>query len=536
MNNYLKTTLVLLCLSFQVFGQTSKDIASIEIKEPFVQKQGDLCLQIMNVLITNNMTKITFLYRTSNASITMIPEQPHQYLQIVADDGNVYKGLQSSNQKYRGYVQPGREQWFAVAFEKIPFDVISFDLVEKESGIPGMYHLPKWNFFNVRLKTDAQILAEINDLKRKAEDGDADAAYELGLKYKKGKGVLKDETTALKYLQMSAEKNNSDAKYLVALAMMNETLPAEPNKVFTYLLDAANAGLPDAQYLVSQCYFVGYGTEKNKEIGMDWCTKSAQNGDREAQYVIGSGLYNNEQYKEAFNWIKKSAEQSHRIAQQVLGIMYYFGNGVVKDHEIAAQWFQQSADSGYDWGQFWLARSYDDKGDRDEALEWYNKALANTSDDNLKKYAYSNMGNLYYNGNDLEQAVRYYTLAAELNNNHACYALGEMYQMGDGVLQNPVKAKALFLKSAELGYNKAQYKLGLLCKEKNDLTGAYKWMKQSAENDYAQAQYELGLMYYYAKGVAKNNKLAAIWIEKSFGAGNEDAKKVWNGLQLWKFK
>lgn len=191
MNNYLKTILAVLCLSTNVWAQSSKDIASIKIEQPSVQKQGDPYLRIMSVTIDGRVTKVDFLYKTNDASITMIPEQPHKYLQIVDEDGNVYKGVKSSSQQYRGYVQPGREQWFAVAFEKIPFDVISFDLVENESGVPGLYHLPKWNFINVRLKTDAQLRAELNRLKQEADGGDADAAYDLAMKYRKGKGLPK---------------------------------------------------------------------------------------------------------------------------------------------------------------------------------------------------------------------------------------------------------------------------------------------------------------------------------------------------------
>lgn len=42
MNNYLKTILAVLCLSTNVWAQSSKDIASIKIEQPSVQKQGDL--------------------------------------------------------------------------------------------------------------------------------------------------------------------------------------------------------------------------------------------------------------------------------------------------------------------------------------------------------------------------------------------------------------------------------------------------------------------------------------------------------------
>lgn len=547
MNNYLKTALAVFCLSANVCAQSSKDIASIKIEKPSVQRQGDPYLHIMSVTIDGQMTKVDFLYKTNDASITMIPEQPHKYLQIRADDGKVYKGIQSSSQQHRGYVQPGREQWFAVAFEKMPFDVISFDLVENESGVPGLYHLPKWNFINVRLRTDAQLRAELNQLKQSADAGDAEAAYELAMKYRKGKGVAKDEATAMQYLQMSAEKGYGGAKYAVAIAMLDGTLPADPEKAYTYMLHSAMGGLADAQYYVFRFCDEGYGTPKNEETAHNWLSRSAENGNCWGQYLVGNQAYNKKNYEEAFNWYQKSAMQGYAEAQCDLGLLHYWGRGTAEDNNKAFEWFQRSANNGYDWGQCWLARMYRDgygtSKDRNEALEWYRKTLANTSNNDLKSTVYNDMGNLFYKKEyaggasyDITQAVRCYTQAAELNSPSACCSLGRLYNTGDGVLKNPAKAKELFEKSAGLGNNEAPYELGLMCKEKTDLAGALKWMKQSAEKGYASAQYELGLMYYYGKGTVKNTKLAALWMEKSFDAGHEEAKKVWNGLELWKFK
>lgn len=51
MNKYLKTTLAIFCLSTHVCAQSSKDIASINIEKPSVQRQGDPYLHIMSVTI-----------------------------------------------------------------------------------------------------------------------------------------------------------------------------------------------------------------------------------------------------------------------------------------------------------------------------------------------------------------------------------------------------------------------------------------------------------------------------------------------------
>ncbi len=548
-NNSLKITFLILCFSVNVFAQSASDIVKIELNSPSVKRtqECDLALSITKIILDENYTRVDFIYKPNNPYGVNIPRQPHLYLQIKADDGNIYKALQTRGMKnYGNNVKFDRPEWFSVIFEKMPFDILAFDLVEGKA-IEGVYKLPKWNFYDVRIKTLVQIQADINRLKKDAEKGNADAAYELAIKYKKGKEVAKDETTALQYLQMSAEKGNVNAQFFVAVAMLDGTLPAEPNKAFTYLLHAAMGGLVNAQYAVAKCYEAGYGTDKNETIAREWLSKSAENGNSDAQYEFGVIANNSGRYEEAFGWYQKSALQGHVQAQLDLGILYYWGRGTVEDNNKAFEWLSRSAHAGYNWGQYWLGTMYQDgygtAKDRDMAIEWYRKALESSVTKELKGHVYNRLGDIYYQkiydggmSYDVNQAVIYYNQAVDLDNNDACFSLGNMYKIGEGVLKNPVRAKELFLKSAEFGNEKAQYELGMMCKGKNNLVETFRWMKQSAENNYAPAQYELGLMYYYGKGVAKNSRMAADWLEKSYNAGNEDAKKVWNGLQLWKYK
>ncbi|MEI6846738.1 MAG: tetratricopeptide repeat protein [Chlorobiaceae bacterium] len=49
----------------------------------------------------------------------------------------------------------------------------------------------------------------------KAEKGDADAQYNLGLAYKKGEGVKQDYAAALKWLKLAAVQKNAKAAYIL---------------------------------------------------------------------------------------------------------------------------------------------------------------------------------------------------------------------------------------------------------------------------------------------------------------------------------
>jgi TPR repeat protein len=60
--------------------------------------------------------------------------------------------------------------------------------------------------------------------------------------------------------------------------------------------------------------------------------------------------------------------------------------------------------------------------------------------------------------------------------------------------------------------------------------------EKAVANGHANAQYEAGLMYYYGKGTTKNTAKAAYYVEKAHTSGNKEAGKMWNDLELWKYK
>lgn len=73
------------------------------------------------------------------------------------------------------------------------------------------------------------------------------------------------------------------------------------------------------------------------------------------------------------------------------------------------------------------------------------------------------------------------------------------------------EALPLFQSLAEQGNAEAQYKLGLMSW---DDTQKIYWYKKAAEQGYADAQINLGSMYYWGKGVAKDDTLSAYWYNK----------------------
>lgn len=161
---------------------------------------------------------------------------------------------------------------------------------------------------------------------------------------------------------------------------------------------------------------------------------------------------------------------------------------------------------------------YDGKGVTEnltEAVKWFTKAA---EQENAK--AENNLGNCYYYGygvyKDYGEAVKWYTKAAEQGNAEAQNSLGYYYEIDE---LNPKKAVEWYTKAAEQGLPMAQCNLGI-CYENGDgveknLEETVKWYTKAANQEYAKAQYYLGKAYDEGKGVAKNDSEAMKWYLKA---------------------
>ena len=86
-----------------------------------------------------------------------------------------------------------------------------------------------------------------------ADQGDAEAQYELAVCYGKGTGVKRDFVKAAGYLRRSAEQ-----------------------------------GYAEAQTALGYCYGSGRGVTKSQEMAAQWYRKAADQGSAMAQYAMGT--------------------------------------------------------------------------------------------------------------------------------------------------------------------------------------------------------------------------------------------------------
>src|SRR5438552_270758 len=84
----------------------------------------------------------------------------------------------------------------------------------------------------------------IEEVKAKAEAGDAESQVELGLRYDKGAGVVKDHAEAAKWYRKAAEQNDAAAQYNLGISYERGDGVAEDwVEAYKWLLLAARQGV-----------------------------------------------------------------------------------------------------------------------------------------------------------------------------------------------------------------------------------------------------------------------------------------------------
>ena len=144
----------------------------------------------------------------------------------------------------------------------------------------------------------------------------------------------------------------------------------------------------------------------------------------------------------------------------------------------------------------------------------------------------NDLGLLYQNGQgvpkDLVKAAELYQKAADQGNAAARNNLGLLYQNGQGVPKDLRKAAELYQKAANQGNAAAQNNLGWLYENgqgvPKDLKKAAELYQKAADQGNAAAQNNLGSLYENGQGVPKDSKKAAELYQKAADQGNAFAQ------------
>ena len=185
-------------------------------------------------------------------------------------------------------------------------------------------------------------------LKPLAENGVLEAQRKLGVMYRHGLGVVKNDTLAIDWYRK-----------------------------------AAQGGHVRAQNSLGIMYRFGMGVEKDLNEAVHWLTAAAEQGDGKGQenlglmYLDGEGVQQSDSL--AVKWLDKSARQGHARAQFTLGLLTLAGRGTDKDQGQGMDWIQKSANSGHPQAVEAVAKAFAEglygvEKDLEKARYWYQRA------------------------------------------------------------------------------------------------------------------------------------------------------------------
>lgn len=142
--------------------------------------------------------------------------------------------------------------------------------------------------------------------------------------------IPEDETKSLKWYE-AANEGYADAQFQIGRCYATgEGVPKNKNKAFEWYMKAAEQGMPEAQLYVGSCLYWGRGIAENKWKAFEWYMKAAEQGYSDAQcsvascYCWGHGVTENK--RKAFEWYMKAADQGHKQALFEVSCFYSLGD------------------------------------------------------------------------------------------------------------------------------------------------------------------------------------------------------------------
>ncbi len=188
-------------------------------------------------------------------------------------------------------------------------------------------------------------------LHQAAEQGHAEAQSDLGLLYHRGLGVPRDPAEAAKWMRRAAEQGHAVSQAdLGQLYYFGAGVPRDLAKAAEWYRKAADQGVAGAQFNLAALYATGEGVPKDAVEAVTWYREAAGLGLAEAQYALALALLRGEGVRKnlpaAVRWARGAALQGHAVAQFLLARQYEMGLGTNRDMGRAVRWYLFSADQG----------------------------------------------------------------------------------------------------------------------------------------------------------------------------------------------
>jgi len=177
---------------------------------------------------------------------------------------------------------------------------------------------------SARIKPDTALPNTVRDIEDQAFKGNVEAQHDLGAVYTAGHaGVKQNFDRAALWFREGADNGIANAQYNLGV-LHHQGLGVDESlaKAMYWYREAAKNNHPEAEYNLGIAYIEGIGTEYNPALAAAFFERAANNGIMEAAYNLGliyeNGLLGTAKPDEALMWYKIAADQGSPDARTAM--------------------------------------------------------------------------------------------------------------------------------------------------------------------------------------------------------------------------
>ena len=406
------------------------------------------------------------------------------------------------------------EDYLLKAAEKVT--LANYDLAKLYEDNPEIFYKSENTIFSLYQEA-------LNQMFEQEQNGhDVFTEMRIASMYLNGKGTEINISEAVNWLYKASQQGNPDAAYQLGYIYLSDKYNiSDINKSNEYYAQALS------------------GYEKAEE----------ENSNATAEYRIGliylNALGVEQDVDKAINWFAKSTLNGNASAAYKLAVLYENGEVIPQDNEKAFLYYQISAELDNPYACYKLGNIYLEKGDIPQAIKNFEQA----ADKNIS-HAWYRLGQIYsdeqYGVLDTEKSNVCYSKAlkqyiSDYNDNpdsFTAYRIGQMYLEAKGTNQDISQTINWFEKSVQQGNTEAAYQLGYIYKSdvygvRNDvLSNKYfssalsDYLNEFKKNPYdTDLAMRIGTFYNYGLGVEHDINRAISWYKKAVELGNQKAQQ-----------
>ena len=161
------------------------------------------------------------------------------------------------------------------------------------------------------------------ELASAADNGDAKAAYSVGMRYTQGLGETQNYALGLDYFETAAKLGLIEAQYMLGMGYyLGRGTAVDYAEARRWLSAAADQGHTPAMQTLGEIYYNGYGVTRAPIRGIYWSLQAAEADDAQAQYLVGisylTGLGSNKARPVGEEWLMRSAQGGDQRARTLL--------------------------------------------------------------------------------------------------------------------------------------------------------------------------------------------------------------------------